>query len=205
MAVFVPNVLCAKVAVEGLWEGQKVAQTFHFAHSPEPTQSELEALAQDMVDAWNSSMRTSQATNYAVVRVTATRQGSNVDIQGTYTPSSPVAGTGSGESLPTGSAWVFTYRTSFRGRNFRGRGYQPGLLDSIRVSATQGSLSVLSAIAANYVLHLITSAPTGWTWVVASRFLNKAPRSEILLTPVTGVTVDTAIDSQRRRLLGRGA
>jgi hypothetical protein len=45
-----------------------------------------------------------------------------------------------------------------------------------------------------------------WVWVVASRITNGAPRVTGLSQPVTSwLVVDLAVDSQRRRLNGRGS
>lgn len=203
---FIPGVHLAKVAVEGAWLSQAVVQTFWFTFTggTEPAQADLEALAAHMATNWNASMRTSQASNYYLTRVTATRQTSNTDIQGQYIPTAPIQGTGGASSVPLNVNWCFTYRTLLRGRNWRGRGYQPGFIDSIRTDPGHGNLTILLGIAGNYVNWLITTPPTNWVWVVASHYLNKVPRATASTEAVQGVTVDDKIDSQRRRLIGRG-
>jgi hypothetical protein len=42
------------------------------------------------------------------------------------------------------------------------------------------------------------------TWVVLSKFFAKNPRSTAVATPITAVSADQYLDSQRRRLTGRG-
>lgn len=206
MTVFVPTNDCARVAVEGVWNGQQVAQTFWFTSATSPiTQAMLIALATHVCNNWNASMLTAQSTGYALQRVTATRQNSSNDIQGVFTPSSPIPGTGGSPSVPLNCCWVFTYRTALRGRNYRGRGYQPGLINSILTNPGEGNLATLVGLAGNYVNWFITSGLAGWTWQVVSHWLNKSPRALGVYTPVTSVGVNAQLDSQRRRLIGRGS
>ena len=202
---FVPALNTAKVVLEYTWSSQAVVQTFWMQYSASPSAADLQTIADHFRNNFNASMVTSQATSISLVRVTATRQDNANDIQAVSTPASPVPGTGSGDSVPLNAAWVFSYRTALRGRSYRGRGYQPGLLNSILTSPGIGNSAILTAIAANYVQWLITSVPAGWTWVVASHFHNKAPRASAVLTPIISVVVDTLLDSQRRRLVGRGS
>jgi hypothetical protein len=205
MSTFVPATNCAKVAVEGTWSGQSVIWTLWFTFGTSPSQSDLEALAQDVWSSLASALQSSWASTYQVDRITATRQNSANDIQGVYdNGGTPLVGSGAGSSVPLNVSWVASFRTALRGRSFRGRNYIPGLLSSILTAPGTGSAATLAGIAAAYVLHLITSPPTGWTWVVASHFTGGSPRANALLTPITSVIIDTFVDSMRRRLIGRG-
>lgn len=202
---FIATPSAAKVAIEGLWSNQNVAQTFWFGLGTTPLLADLQALADDVRTSFDPSMAASQSNVYATTRVTATGQNTSSDPQAVSTPSAPRVGSGSGTSVPLNAAWAFSYRTLLRGRNYRGRGYMPGLLTSILTSPGIGNLATLAGIAGNYVTHFVTSPPSGWTWGVASHFLNNNPRAQGILTEIVAVSVDTLLDSMRRRLVGRGA
>jgi hypothetical protein len=206
VADFIPAVNTAKVAIEGLWSNQKVVTTLWFTMASEPDQADLEALADDIGENWVNAMLLTWADTYSVQRITATRQNSANDIQGVvdYTDA-PVVGTGEGDSLPLNCAWSFSFRTLLRGRSFRGRNFLPGFLNSILDSPGIGNAVTLAGVVAAYALHLITDPPAGWVWVVASHFADHEPRATAVLTPIVEVIVDTWLDSQRRRLVGRGS
>lgn len=110
----------------------------------------------------------------------------------------------SGSPCPINATPVISHRTANRGRSYRGRTYLPGLAQSSQLNSTQigtafqaGLITLAGQLASQLLL-------AGITHVVVSKFTGGAPRITGLSTPVTTYIVDQAIDSQRRRLLGRG-
>lgn len=202
---FIPTTNCAKVAIEYLWEGQNCVMTLWFTRSFQPDQAALDALAQYIGTNFVNMLIPSQASNCTFERCTATRQESANDIQGVFIPSVPVPGTGGLVSVPLNCSWVFTHVTTLRGRSFRGRTYPPGLTETILTSAGQGDSIILGGIAAGYLQWLITNPPPAWVWSVVSHFADHLPRAAGLATPIIQVAFDTLLDSQRRRLMGRGS
>lgn len=201
---FIPTEKCAKVAIHYTWEAQECISTLWFSLVTEPTQGQLESLADHIGQNFVDMLKPSQASNCAMTKVTATRQASANDIQGVYIPAAPVAGTGVGDSLPLNGTWAITSRTALRGRSFRGRTFLVGLLTSILDDAGTGDGVTLAGIAAGFIQHLITVPEPGWVWVVVSHFAEGVARAAGLATPIEQVSVDTLLDSQRRRLIGRG-
>lgn len=108
-----------------------------------------------------------------------------------------------GSSMPFNVTCSISFRTNQRGRSFRGRNYVIGL------ATDQVSGNSLVAVQANLYeaayADIFPTIPADWTWVVVSRFKDKAPRPVGVTTPiVSAVFTDTTLDSQRRRLPGRG-
>jgi len=116
------------------------------------------------------------------------------------------AGISGGDALPASMAIVVTLRTALRGRSYRGRNYVGGISDS----SVEGVNLVKPAFRAECVdvfNDLIGGTiVTQGAWVVVSRFHDKVPLTTGVTTVVnTVLTVDNVLDSQRRRLPGRGA
>jgi hypothetical protein len=70
---------------------------------------------------------------------------------------------------------------------------------------TLNATFVSNLIAAYESLMDAATFTDDWSWIVYSRFENGDPRPEALIAPVDAVVfTDRTIDSQRRRLPGRG-
>lgn len=115
----------------------------------------------------------------------------------------PTGGVGA-DALPNNVAACISFRTAHRGRSYRGRNYVPALPDTmVTLNEMAPSLQADLVDAYNGLFARATTAAV--TWVVVSRFENGAPRTNGNAEPVTSVVlVDPIVDSQRRRLPGRG-
>jgi len=113
-------------------------------------------------------------------------------------------------SLGTGvvalnSPGVMTHRTGLRGRNYRGRTYWAGVPKPTNPATGVFNSADISALLSAFA-WLTNSANTGgFDWSVLSKFASGTARAIGLLTPIIAVTADLFMDSQRRRLIGRGA
>jgi len=107
-------------------------------------------------------------------------------------------------ALPGNAAITVSFRTPNRGRSFRWRNYVAGLPES-QVTGNTVSLAVTTALQAAYTQLLSLPLDDPWEWVVVSRVADGAPRVTGVATAITSATVvDQFVDSQRRRLTGRG-
>ena len=87
----------------------------------------------------------------------------------------------------------------------RGRNYIVGLAEDV-VSGNSVTPGFAAAVTAAYTALITATGAGPWLWVVVSRYSNGAPRSQGLAQAVNAALLtDTNIDSQRRRLSGRGA
>jgi hypothetical protein len=90
--------------------------------------------------------------------------------------------------------------TNARGRSFRGRMYIGGL----PLSAVNNPISFYAANTDAVRDALDVLRTDTWTndarWGVLTKYANKVARSEGFTTNIESVSIDTKIDSQRRRL-----
>jgi hypothetical protein len=121
-----------------------------------------------------------------------------------YVLPTPIIGTWTGGVVPANVAICATKYTAGRGRSYRGRMYLPGMPDSQVAGSylTSAHLSIVNNNLAFLLSYTVDGAVT--PLVVVSRFHDLAPRGTALVNPVTAITANTRVDSQRRRLPGVG-
>jgi len=121
-----------------------------------------------------------------------------------YTTGLPIAGTyADDQGMPSNVTVAVKWTTGLRGRSYRGRTYHIGTPRA----EIEGNL-----IATDYRGDLVQAygtlinrfTQTGGQMVVASRQNNGVIRTTGVSTPITAVSVEHTVDSQRRRLPGRG-
>jgi len=119
----------------------------------------------------------------------------------------PVAGGNANLAAPSNVAAAISLRTATAGRSFRGRNYVAGLpLDAVVENEIESSVGDALVAAYNAMMTTyVTPAVPGARWSVVSRFTGGAARAFGLATEITVATLtDYFIDSQRKRLTGRG-
>ena len=182
--------------------------TLYFRHAATSwTPVELTTLGNEMAAWWEASIAPLASIDVSLVRVDVTdlseQFGSKVVI-----PLDPaVPGEASTDRLPSNVSMAVTFTTGKRGRAFRGRNFVVGLVEG-QVNDDQVNGSAVSLYLAAYNALLVggSSQPTDATWVVVSRVVNQVVQMPTALTnPVlAAVVADDIVDSQRRRLPGRG-
>jgi len=117
-------------------------------------------------------------------------------------------GTRLGDPLPGNVALVTTFDSLNRGKSHRGRMYLGGLTTDAIDPTDQNN--AFADFIVDYMdawdnlgtsLGSITPVPIH---VIASHFIDKAPRVTAATYAVIGYRINSAFDSQRRRLRGRG-
>lgn len=123
---------------------------------------------------------------------------------GSFVPAAPPAGDVPSNSEAGNVAFGITFRTGNRGRSFRGRNYVPGIPQNNR-SGNQVVPTFATTIQTAYQQLTGLIPEMLGTWVVVSRFSGGVPRVTGVTTPVVQAAFhDLNLDSQRRRLTGRG-
>jgi len=185
--------------------GQKIENTFGFRLDGGFGTMEMTGLMNDMLLWWTTelapwlsadiSLRELVCTDLSTITGPSVAQAAPVP--------NPDGGVGFG-SLPGNCALCVSFRTNLRGRSYRGRNFVAGLPETevtgntVATATVNGIQDAYQAIPAS-----ISSFPFEHT--VISRFTAGAPRVAGASTPVTSyVVVDPFVDSQRRRLTGRG-
>jgi len=103
-----------------------------------------------------------------------------------------------GDPLPSNCADVISWRTGLSGRSNRGRTYTFGATDAQATGSiwTSGYTTLVGNLAASLVAYVgPLTCPV--TTAVASV-------KDLEMKPITGYIIDSFVDSQRRRLPGRG-
>lgn len=156
---------------------------------------------------WNVNLKPNVPNTVQLIDVDITDLGPAGRATQTFTPTVARIGTQASAALPNNVAACISLKTDYRGRSFRGRIYHVGLTE-IDVTGDQILAAKVTALETAYTaLKSITVPTVGtiYTLGVLSYYANKAIRGVPVYTPVTAVLCDTWVDSQRRRLTGRGS
>jgi hypothetical protein len=214
---FIPAENVAKVTVNMEVHDQKVTNNLYVRNAAGWSTAELEALADLIILQWNDNFGPIQSVNCLYTSVIAVdlteEEGAGVEI------SFPAASGGdvANPAMPGNVALAVRFKTGLRGRARTGKNFFTGLCES-QQEGNEITLAVRDSIVAAYGLmrddlqgagyeHVVVSFYDGFTLVEYPDGTTRkvpTPRGEGLVTPVVSYVADTFIDSQRRRLAGRG-
>jgi len=185
--------------------GQKVENTLYFQRSGGWNTAGATTLANDLLIWWTTLLSVVLSTQIELVEIAV----SDLDVVDSFqvvvpSPAPRPTGGAPAEALPNNVSLAVSFRTGRRGRSFRGRNYIVGIPETAAINSQVTSAFAIY-IQGSYQGIPSAVSSSGGVWGVASRFNNNAPRTVGVFTPITSVTVvDDVIDSQRRRLPGRG-
>lgn len=161
------------------------------------TNTQLGDLAAGIWTAAGTSLLACMTAQWTVTAVEATDRSVVGGAFAAYTPS-PNVGTRTGDALPANCALVISKRTGYSGRVNHGRMYLPGANDG---DAAQSIMSNAYMISANLLAAQLlsyggpVSLPGEWSFPSIKQLAMKT---------ITSTIIDNVLDSQRRRLPGRG-
>jgi len=184
-------------------DGQTIENTLYFRRATDYDAAGLEELAGTMASWWIDQLSPTLTNKVSLVEVKATALHDQTGPQFIFNTGLPAAGLINANSVPNNSAFCVSFRTALIGRAFRGRNFISGL------PTTEVTLSSLSGGEANAIVAAYGTIqdllPVGTNWVVVSRTVNKVLQTVGLTNVITAVVIqDLVMDSQRRRLPGRG-
>lgn len=207
-AMTAPHTMRAAVTFHHSTLAIRGEMTFAFQDATDAMFSDFAGFATQVWDAWVTNMvpAFSAAVVFDGVVLEDIR---SIPYGGADFPQTPTAGSGAITSLlvSTGIAWCVKRTTGAVGRSYRGRLYIPVWDQGFISSADTFSSASASAIITG--LEDFQADVEGGTYpctmVLVSFFSDKTPRDPGVATPVTGWSyTDLNLDSQRRRLAGRG-
>lgn len=203
---FIPGSNLLMVELFQRLDSQRIENTLYFQFgSAALLESGANALLGDILTWWDTEMAPLLVQSLSLVEVKGTDLTTETSEVFTAVPNPVITGDVADESLPANVAACVSFRTTARGRSNRGRNYVPGI-PSNQVSINTMAQGFADSLADAYLLLQGVGVANGATWVVASRFSNGAPRVGMAVRAITSVVVtDLTVDSQRRRLPGRGA
>jgi len=187
------------------WAGQVIENVHHFIVEPAVTIPLMNDLASGMVTSWNTGMKPSMPLNLSLTSVRCTDLTTQTGPVINYGVGLPSVGVYGQPSLPNNCAAVITKRTDSRGRSYRGRSFLPGLTEAQVTDNTISSTLITTFLTYFQNIRQPTYSGTQFAMVVVSRYSDNLPRAVGVATLVTGFTADQVVDSQRKRLPGRGS
>jgi len=193
---FVPIPNALKITVKGTLYGQLVENVWTALCAEDPEITVLMDAANAMADSYPAIL-VPLSSSLTITEFTARYLGDPAGPEYTVVPSSPLAGGSLNPGLPGNVTLCVSLRTALAGRRFRGRKYFSGLVES-SVVGNEVDAGVVATIVAgvNGVIGAMQDAAIPLTIVSYAGLTNT--------TVVNAVCVDNFVDSQRRRLTGRG-
>jgi len=199
----VPNAV--QVDLFQLWDNQQVENVLHFQPSIPLTPTLYSELAAHLVTWWNANLKVLMPTTLQLSQIKVTDLTTQFSPVLNYSTGLPIVGTTASASLPGNCALVITKRTALRGRSFRGRIYQPGMVEAVVTNSQVAAGTVTAFLNAYGLIRTFSTASATWDMGVVSRVQGGVPLAVGEFHDITSFTSEGVIDSQRRRLPGRGA
>jgi len=200
---YIPAENTAEVRLNYATLGGVAQNVINFRKGSAWTSSDLQDLANDVKDSWETNISTDVTEDISLDTIVATDLSSETGPQ--YTLPAGIAGAIASPALPSNVTLAIKFSTDFRGRSYRGRLFYVGLAEN-QVVGDQVSEAFQTGVQENFALFFgdILAGSTGAEHVIVSRCQDGSWLTDAVVTPVTAYTVDRTIDTQKRRLLGHG-
>lgn len=199
----VPNT--AQVEIRFLLDNQEVQNDLYFTSPVGWAQSIQAELAGNVFSWWQAEYQPFQVNVCALKEIYVTPLITQTAETYSFVPTVTQYGAVVDEPEPNNVSFVVKLNTANRGRGSSGRNYTIGVYDSA-VSQNTFTDDYVNGIVGGYNnLKNYIDVDTPFTWVHVRRIINKVVLPEGLTYPVQSATfTDKTVDSQRRRLPGRG-
>ena len=200
---FIPIPNTAMHTVNYTWLGQLVQNVFHVRYAGPPDSTDIGVANDVIANWWNTEIEPNVSNQVEARSIIGTSQhvANGPQFTTAFAPGS--VGQLTSPSMPSGTTVAVSWRTGLSGRSFRGRTYHVGLVEG-QIVGNEIDGATHSLLIGNYAQLLTDLLTSDLVLVVASRYTNNAPRVTGVATVINSVLLDTFIDSQRRRLAGRG-
>lgn len=140
----VPDV--AQVQLKFQTGGINAQNTVYFHRSDGWTELELQALAEDCVEAWEAQLADTVTADWALIETVATNLEETVGLKQIWRPAVPIQGTYIGTTAPANVTMAVKFVAPRRGRGISGRVFPIGIPEEVA-----GAGSITSAYANNLV------------------------------------------------------
>lgn len=202
---FIPAANAAQVQLVFTEDGQTIENVYHVLNTVPYDAGTLATLAGTFVTWWSANIRSLTSNGVTLTKVVAKALDTESAPGIEYTTGLPLAGTAaSGSTMPNNVTPVITWVTGLRGRSYRGRTYHIGLMGGHMVGINTMSNSYITSLQTGYNALITAIDGLTQTLCVCSKYHNKAERVTCTLTAILNAVVNGTVDSQRRRLPGRG-
>jgi len=201
---FVPVPNTAKITVRGTLGGQLIINTLHVQKAGTLLESDLTSIA-NITIGWIGAVHRNNISSlfrWDAINVLNLTSDSAPSYDAPISPA--IVGVNTSGSVSNNVAYVISFRSLARGRSSRGRWYSAGTPLNQVASTITVSAAYSSAMGASFTQWFNNLRVADYTPVVVSTFTDGAQRSEGVTFPIVAIIADLNLDSQRRRLEGRG-
>lgn len=200
---FIPVENALKVEMRYILYGQKCENVFYVDRGSQAIEVAMDALFPIVKTWWSTLVKPHISDFCSLSEVKITDMSAGDGPATTYTAGLPIAGTFMAGALPGNVTVAVKLNSTYRGRNSTGRQFLVGLPPDA-VVADQIEPVYQGAIKAAYEALLAALTGGDFGMIVVSFVIDKVLRTVGLKSPVASITIDNNLDSQRRRLAGRG-
>jgi hypothetical protein len=186
------------------YDNQQCQNIYHYQNPTSPSDADMIAIAGHFKDWWNTEFKSAMPGALTLRNITCTDLTNFNGNEIVYVTGLPLTGLDvTHNPYPNNVTLAVKWLTGFRGRSFRGRTYHLGMTED---QALRNVMTVAALAFYNNAYGKLldgTYIPVNHLCITSFRH-NNAPRSSASSSLVTGLSIDPTIDSQRRRLPGRG-
>jgi hypothetical protein len=202
--VAAPNII--EVQLRYTLLGQQAMNRFHVHVGTGPTEAQCALTALTVAGWWVDNVKALVPPGMELREVFCKGLALENDVQATFSAGLPSAGTHNINAMPNNCSLCVSLRSGLTGRSARGRWFWAGLTEDQVEDNTVVTGSVTDIVAAIDALRDAIEA-LGLLWMIVSYVNNGAPRAggPVYFQVVDALVVDDVVDSQRRRLPGRGS
>lgn len=201
---FSPAAGTVRATLEFVWRGQIVAITISVRKPTGFDATDYDTLSAELLDWYQDAYKAYVSTQCALQKINILDLSSAIAPSIEYPISPNIPGGNIGGATALNATLVTSFKTDQRGRSYRGRNYFVGLPAPSMVDSGSVSSGVAAGITLVYAALAVRLASISMEHVVVSRQQNGVIMPVAVVTPVTEYFTETNIDSQRRRLVGRG-
>lgn len=203
---FIPTPNGVKVCMKFTKAGQQCCNIFHVRVPSAPDEAMLNTIGSIFKTAWNDKLETSTANDTTLDAIEVTDISTAGGLGIVYTTGLPEAGGPGNNPLPNNVTVATKLLTGRTGRSYRGRFYMNGVSAPFVTADAQHITPTMQGHLRDFVDQLVADLLLeGLNLAIASFFSGGVPRTSGVLTDVTGATINSTLDSQRRRLPERGS
>lgn len=206
MAVYVPATNTVELVLQQAMSGQLIDNVLNFEFAAPLTVAILEDLAEAAIAAWIASMTPELSENLDLNAVKATDLTTSSSSSVVVPAPADTDGAAATNANPLNVACCISEQTPLRGRSYRGRYYQAGTPTDILADRGSITTAYQAALLGDFVEFISSiEAAVDCVHVVLSRIQDGNPLMSGITTPISTYSLNVDLDSQRRRLKGRGA
>lgn len=201
---FIPTPNTIRVSFQFTWASQIVEITIAVTKASPWGEADMLTTLNDLSTWAQDELLPNLSNQLSLYNLTATSQESSSAPVVELPVSPPVSGSLDNPTVPNNVTLATSFLTPLRGRSYRGRVYTPGIDRTQLVSSTQYNSGIVAALTAAYAAINAAFTVVDAEHAVISTRTNNAARTTGVATSVTGYRTESFVDSQRRRLAGRG-